>query len=269
MSAQTIAPPRALFTHALRAEWTKLRTLPSTRWSLLAFAVIGVTLSLLISIGNAVAYPEMSAAEQAGFSPLSMSLFGLIFAQLALAVLGISVVTGEYASGMIAPSLAAVPRRSRLLAAKTVAFTGVGLLAGTLTGTGMFLAGQAVFARQNMPHLAPGSWNDPGVVRAVAGVGLYCAALGLLALAIGTLTRHTAGAVGIMVAIIVLVPSLGGALPEAWAQTFDRYWPTNAGLQLVLHSQDGLAPWTGFAVLCAFTTAVLAAAFAAFRRRDI
>ncbi|GAA1500071.1 ABC transporter permease [Streptomyces synnematoformans] len=256
------------FADVLRSEWTKLRTLPSTLYTLLAFAVIGIVLSGFIAVGNAAVWEDMSAAERADFSPMTMSLYGLILAQLAVAVLGISTVTGEYATGLIGTSLAAVPRRGRLLAAKAVVFALVALAAGLVTGVGMFAAGQAVFAGQDMPHLAPETWDTAEVLRPVLGVGLYSAVLGLLALAVGALARFTAGAVGLLVAIIVLVPSLGGALPESWAETFDTYWPTNAGLQLVLHSEEGLDPWAGFGVLCAFTAAVLAAAFAAFQRRD-
>ncbi|MGP4030130.1 ABC transporter permease subunit [Actinomadura sp. 3N407] len=269
MSHVMASVPRPGFTDLLRSEWTKVRTLRSTHYTLLAFLLIGVGLSAAIGVGNAVAYPDMTAQERADFSPLVMSLYGVILSQLALATLGITVVTGEYATGMMGLTLAAAPRRGRLLAAKAIVFTAVVLIVGVIGGLAMFATAQAIFAGQDMPYLGPDSLGEAGVLRAVVGVGLYCAALGLLALAIGTLVRWTAGAVGALVGLIVLVPSMGGALPAEWAAALDKYWPTNAGLQLVLNGQDGLPPWSGFGLMCTFVAAMLTVAFVVFRRRDV
>lgn len=267
MTATTTAGRRASFGHALRSEWTKLRSLRSTAYTLLSFVVLAVGLAFLISAGSIEEYRAASPADQAGFSPTGVALFSLLFAQLAIVVLGVLVVTGEYATGMIRPSLAAVPRRGRLLAAKAALFAGVTLVVGWSTGFAMFFVGQAIFADQDIPY---DSLGDPGVLRAVLGVGLYLTMLGLLAVAVGTLVRATAGGIAMLVAGVLILPNLAGLLPDAVAEPVRKLWPTIAGFQITAVERDPaqLAPWAGFAVMCGFVAAMLGVAYAALRRRD-
>jgi ABC-type transport system involved in multi-copper enzyme maturation permease subunit len=183
------------------------------------------------------------------------------------------VVTGEYSTGMIRTSLAAVPKRSRMLGAKALVFTVVTLVAGEIISFVTFLVGQALISGK-----APtATFSQPEVLRAVFGSGLYLAALALLGMALGVLLRHAAAAIGTIVAILLVLPSIFLALPTSWAQPIEKYWPTNAGFRIAsvghglerfIVNDHVMAPWTGFGVLLAFLAVMLGGAFLALERRD-
>jgi ABC-2 type transport system permease protein len=258
---------RATFVHALRSEWTKLFSLRSTAYTLVTFVILAVGLIVLIGYGTADDYHRASAADQAEFAPMEVSLLSLNVAWLAIMVLGVLLVTGEYATGMIRPSLAAVPRRGRLLTAKAAVFTAVVLVVGTVTGFTVFLVSQSILASRDVPYVTLG---DPHVLRAVFGVGLFVTLIGLTSVAVGAILRATAGGIAAMVVGAFILPNLAGLLPDWWAEQVQKFYPTLAGSQLMaLERADGaLAPWAGFAVMCGFTAALLALAFALFQRRD-
>lgn len=260
------AGTRAGFADAVRAEWVKLRTVRSTHWSLLATVLLVTGLGAVFSLAYASRYHSLSPGAKATFDPAVTSLSGVWFGQLGIGVLAILTVTGEYATGTIRPSLAAVPRRSRMLAAKALVFTAVTVAAGEAASFAAFLTGQQILS-DRAPHAALG---DPAVLRAVAGAGLYLGAVALFSLALGTLIRHTAGAITAMAAITFAVPTILVALPASWQDTAGRWLPTNAGSALwsVRHVTHMFTAWTGFAVFLAYTAALLAWAFAVFARRD-
>ena len=251
----------------LRSEWTKFASLRSTWLTAAVTILLGVGVGILAASGTAREYGDLSSVERAAWDPTAESLTSIIVGQLAIGVLGVLVITAEYATGSIQPSLLAVPRRGRLLAAKAVVFAAAAVLLGQLIGFTSFLAGQAVFAGQDVPHATLG---QPDVLRGVIGGGLYLAALGLLGLGLGTLFRSTAGAIGTLVALTLLVRSLAQALPQAWADWMNTYWPTTAGEKIVtVVPVDGaLAPWAGFGVLCGFVAVVGAAGYLVLRGRD-
>ncbi|MBC6460171.1 ABC transporter permease [Actinomadura sp. HBU206391] len=258
----------ATLADAMRSEWTKVRTLRSTVWAVLATVVLGVGFGALLSLAGARRYTEMTTAERLGFDPAATSLAGHLVAQLAIGVLGVLVITAEYATGMLQTSLAVVPRRGRLLAAKAVVFTVVALVVGEIVGFGAFFTGQYVLTGQEAPHTA---LSQDHVLRAVAGTGLYLAVVGLLGVAVGTLVRATAGALAIIVTVTLLVPAFVPALPGSWARVVGKFWPTMAGnrIMTVVHDPHVLAPWAGFGLLCAVVAVVFAAAVAVFRTRDV
>jgi ABC-2 type transport system permease protein len=255
------------FADVLASEWTKLWTLRSTAYTVLAFVVLALGLTVLISSGSATEYRTASPADRASFNPTGIAMFSLILAQMAVMVLGVLAVTGEYATGMIRVSLTVAPRRGRLLAAKVVVFGAVMLALGTAVGFSIFFLGQAVLAHKDVPSADLG---QPGVLRAVAGAGLYLTALGLLAVAVGILVRATAAGITAMVTGVLIMPSVVGLLPGAVAEPVRRFWPTIAGSQImeVQPVRDRLAPWPGFAVMCLFVAAMLGLAYVQFRRRD-
>ena len=255
------------FADLLRSEWTKLRSLRSTAYTLLALLVIGIGMSALVTSGTSRRYADLTAEEQATFDPTMQSLQAFFLVQLVISVLGVMVVTSEHATGMIATSLTATPRRGRLLAAKTLVFAAVALVVGQVQVFGAFLLGQAVLAAGGTPHA---TLADPGVLRAVVGGGLYIVAIGLLAVAIGTLVRATAGAVTIMVGITLLVPAMSGLLPE-WAHPVLVFWPSIGGSSIMAVVPDDSLPvwWVCFGGMCAGVAGLLALAFALFRRRDV
>jgi ABC-2 type transport system permease protein len=214
------------FADLLRSEWTKLRSLRSTAYTLLALLGIGIGMSALVAAGTAGRYADLTPEELATFDPTMQSLQSFFLVQLVISVLGVMVVTSEHATGMIRTTLTATPRRGRLLAAKTLVFAGVALVVGQVQVFGAYLLGQAMLAAGGVPHT---TLADPGVLRAVVGGGLYILVIGLLAVAIGTLVRATAGAVTVMVGVTLLVPALSSLLPE-WARPVLLFWtvPTSS-----------------------------------------
>ncbi len=245
----------------LRSEWTKFASLRSTWLTAVVTAVLGVGVGALASAGQARQYTGEN------WDPTATSLTSITVAQLAIGVLGVLVITGEYATRTILSTVAAAPRRGNLLAAKATVLAAAAVVLGQLIGFASFFVGQAVIVAGGAPHATLG---QPDVLRAVIGSGLYLAAIGLLGLGLGTVFRSTAGAIGALVSITLLIRALAQALPETWATWMDEYWPTAAGEQVVtvLRAPDTMGPWPGFAVLCGFVAAICAAGYGVLRTRD-
>ena len=250
------------FAHSVRAEWIKLRSLRSTWYTLACLFATGLGITALAMNAAAKDYPG-----DGPWDPTDRSLTSYIVAQLIIGVLGILVVTAEHATGLMQTSLIATPRRHRLLAAKLVVAVAVAVVAGQVLMSAAFFLGQAVLAAHGVPHAELG---DPGVLSAVAGGGLYLAAIALLAAGLGTIMRATAGALATLVGIVFLVPALAGLFPT-WLHRLFFYWPT-LGAPAVLKTvpdPDFPHPWLNLAGMCAGVAAVLAVAFVLFRRRDV
>lgn len=261
------APSSVRFTHALRAEWIKLRSLRSTWLTLLCLFVVGIGISLLATSAAGAQYADATAAERAAWDPTANTLTSYIVAQLIIGVVGILVVTSEYATGEMQTSMMASPRRNRLLAAKVVVATAIAAIAGQALMFTAFSLGQVVLAAHDAPHATLG---DPGVLSAVVGGGVYLAAIALLAVALGAITRSTAGALAILVGIIFVVPGFAGLLPS-WLQFLLDYWPTLGASAVTATIPDASYPypWLNLGGMCLGVGAVLVAAFVLFRRRDV
>lgn len=250
----------------LRSEWIKLRTLRSTFYTLIAGMVALIGFGVLFCAVTANRWPHMSAGDRADFEPGQTSLQGFFLAQLAVGVLGVLMITGEYATGMIRATLAAVPRRLPVLWAKAglyAAVTWVLMTAGALVA---FLIGQALLS----PKHIGASLSDPGMTRMVLGAGLYLTVVGLLGVAIGALVRNTAGGIAAVFGLLLVLPVLAEALPSSWGDSINKYLPSNAGQSLISLHQEAhtLAPWSGFLVFCLYAAAALAAAAVLLKRRD-
>ena len=256
----------ATFADVLRSEWTKLRSVRSTFWSLTATVVLGIGLGAALSAAAAHGYAKSSAADKLSWDPTAVSLGGTGIATLAIAVLGVLCVSSEYSSGMIRTSLIAVPRRGWVLAAKSLVFAGATFVVGEATSFTAFFVGQALISG-HAPHAALG---DPGVARAVAGAGSALSALAVLSVAAGALLRHPAAAIACMIAVLFVLPGIAQALPDSWRNPVTEFWPTQAGGQIasVHHMAHTLQPWPGFGVMCLFVALVYAAAWALLNRRD-
>jgi ABC-2 type transport system permease protein len=256
----------ATFADVLRSEWVKLRSVRSTFWALTTTVVLGIALGAVISAVTAHAYARFSIATKLSWDPTGVSQSGMLIAQVAIAVLGVLFISSEYSSGMIRTSLIAVPKRGRVLAAKSLVFAVVTFVVGEVVCFVAFFVGQALISG-HAPHAALG---DPGVARAVAGGGLYLAALAVLSVAVGALLRHAAAAITAMIAVLFVLPAIAQALPDSWRNPVTEFWPTQAGSQLtsVYHSAHTLQPWPGFGVMCLFTAIVYAIAWTLLDRRD-
>ena len=256
----------ATFGDVVRSEWTKLRSVRSTFWALTVTIVLGIALGAVISAAAAHGYAKFSVAAKLSWDPTGVSQSGVAIAQAAIAVLGVLCISSEYSSGMIRTSLIAVPKRGRVLAAKSLVFAVVTFVVGEVVSFTAFFAGQALISG-HAPHAALG---DPGVARAVAGAGLYLTALAVLSVAAGALLRHPAAAIAAMIAVLFVLPLIAQALPDSWRNPVTEFWPTQAGNQLtsVYHSAHTLQPWPGFGVMCLFTAIVYAIAWTLLNRRD-
>jgi ABC-2 type transport system permease protein len=248
----------------IRSEWTKLRTVPSSAWSLLAAAVLIVGFAALYS-GVRVTRPPHDAAI-AGFDPTAVSLSGLQLGQLAIGVLGALLITGEYATGTIRTSFAAVPRRLPVLWGKAIGYALAVLVLFVPATLAAFLVGQSILSSGHLDT----TLGQPGVARAVLGGALYLAAVGLLGLGLGALLRSTAAAVGALFGLLFAPQILVGFLPSSWSDHIYGYLPAPAGIAITSVRPDptSLPPWTGFGVFCLYTAIVLTLAAWRLRRRD-
>jgi ABC-2 type transport system permease protein len=257
---------RVTQTRVFRSEWTKLRSVRSTRWSLFAATVLTIGFPLLASAIISSHWGSRSPGDRASFNPLDPALIGSQIAQLAIAVLGVLVITGEYSTGMIRASLSAVPKRLPVLWGKAVVFgaTTFGLMLPAVLIA--FFASQAILGR----HHASYSWNHPGVARAVIGAVLYLVVVAVFSLGIGTIVRNTAGGIATFAAIFFVLPPLMNVLPTSWNNAISPYLPSEAGRAIIqlTHGSDTLAPWTGFAVFAGYAAAALAVAAVVLLRRD-
>jgi ABC-2 type transport system permease protein len=250
----------------VRSEWTKLRTVRSTMWTLGATVLIGVAASAIAMAVTRAHWITESAAARAAFDPTEVSLVGAYLGgALLLGVLGILVISGEYATGTIRATLAAEPRRPMVLAAKVLVFTAVSLIIAEVTSFASFLLGQA-FLTSPARHA---TLSSPGALRAVAGTGLFLCVVGLFALGIAAVVRHTAGAIGAYVFVLLVLPVIVSGLPSSLGNQIARLLPLSIGSVMTNNSvPHAFGPWTEFAILCGYTALALALGTVILVRRD-
>lgn len=246
----------------ISSEWVKFRSLRSS-WVMLAAAVLViVVLGLVIGYNIGRHFAGLAPEDSAASGPLQ----GYYGGQLLMGVLGVLFVTGEYSTGSIRSSLAAVPRRLPVLGAKALVFGTIAVAAMVAASFGAFFGSQLFLS-----HYGHGSsLTDPGVLRAVIGTGVYLALIGLLGSALGWIVRSTPGGISSLMGVLLVIPVLLQVLPGSWAGSLFKYLPSEAGSSFVMSVRppDTLAPWTGLAVLVAWVAAALAVAALALRRRD-
>jgi hypothetical protein len=210
----------------------------------------------------------MSARDQATAHPVEFTLAGLHLSQLAIGVLGVLVITSEYTSGMIRATLAAVPARRLMLAAKTAVLAAVTVAAGLATCYAAYFAFQ-VFLPVGSPLRM--SLSSPGAARAVTGAGLYLAVLALAGLGLGAILRSSAGAITALFGTLFVPTLIMAVLPASWQTDIGPYLPMSAAEAIYstgASHQAHLAPWAGFGVFCGYTAAALIAGFILIGRRD-
>jgi ABC-type transport system involved in multi-copper enzyme maturation permease subunit len=249
----------------LRSEWTKFRSIRSTWWLLFGTVLLvgglGVILVVLEVDGGAPKQePPYQVAQQIEF--------GALITQLVLAVLGILMFSGEYGSGMIRISLSVVPRRLMVLWAKLSVLSVVVLPLALVSSVVTFVLGELVW--QSHRGLKPVGFCDPQVARIVLGSGLVVAVTAICGLGIGAIIRSTAGSIGMLMGIFFVLPLVAEvALPRSVAG-LARFLPSNAGDALWggVIGPRSMAPWTGFALLCGYAVALVAAGAWRLRRGD-
>jgi len=259
----------------LRSEWTKLSSLRSTYCSLLVAVVALGGLGMLFAAIQMSDWsrlelenPQLLAAERSHFSSIDAAVGGYRLAQLGLGVLGVLVVSGEYATGMIRSSLMAVPRRLSVLWGKLTVFCAVTFALMLWCALTAFFGVQAIVASHDVDR----ALGDPDALRVVVGTALYLTAIGALGVGLGALLRNTAAAISAFVAVMFVVPGVVALLPAGLSASISPYLPLNAGSAIATTAQfggaDRLAPWTGFGVFCAYTALVVGLAAWRLARSD-
>jgi hypothetical protein len=254
---------------AIASEWTKIRTVRSTYWTLIALIIVAVGLGAAISAGAA---SELNAhpAHKLGFDTTQVSLFAFLeLGQLIIAVLGALVITAEYSTGMIRTSLTVQPRRPVVYAAKALVFAVVAVVVSLVISFVAFFIGQALLSSTGISA----SLSDPYVLRAIVGGALYVSLAGMLAFGVGAILRHTAGAITITIAALFVIPIIANVLPDTWHADVIRWLPSSAAeiLTTTVGPQSTphlFAPWTQFGVTAGYAVVVLIVGAILFRKRD-
>jgi ABC-2 type transport system permease protein len=252
---------------AARMEWIKLRSMRSTWWCLAVAVVAMIGLSILVLSIASAHWGTTSHADKATFDPTNNGFTGVAVAQLAMAVLGVLAVTGEYSSGMIRNTFAAVPRRGLVIAAKAAVLGALTLITGEIFAFATFVIGQHFLAAP-APHASLG---QPGVLRAVALTGAYLAMIALAGAALGMLVRRSAVAIAVLAGVIFVLPPVTLALPDSTQHAVQKFLPeviASNSLSAVRPEPYSLSPWAALAVLAGYVIVLLAAGTWLTARRD-
>ena len=268
LSALPPASGRAGLVGAMRSEWTKIRSVRSTYWTLIALVVVSVGLGAAISAGAA---SELNAhpLHKVGFDPTQISLFAFFeLGQLVIAVLGAMVITSEYSTGMIRTSLTSQPRRGTVYAAKAVVFGLIALVVSLVVSFLAFFLGQALLSSTGVAA----TLSQPRVLQAVVGSALLVALVAMFSFGLGAIFRHTAAAITTAIGVVFVLPIIVNIMPESWQQDIVRWLPSSAGE--VLTTTVGsppphyFSPWGQFGVTAAYAAAALIIGFIVLRKRD-
>jgi ABC-2 type transport system permease protein len=260
-SSPTVTQPVTL-RRVVSSEWVKFRTLRSTV-TVLAVAILGMLLIAMIVAYNT---RHLTANLQPDDHVQSSTLQGYYLAQLLIGALGVLFVTGEYSTGMIRSTFAAVPQRLPVVWAKLIVFVAVTLTSMTGISVVAFLGAQGLLSRYRTGY----SLGDPGVLRVVIGTGVYLTLIGVIAAALGWIVRSTPGALVAYVGMILVVPILFGSVLGNWGKDVAEIMPSNAGASFVqtIRETHSLAPWTGLGVLAGWAVVGIGVALLQLRRRD-
>ncbi len=259
---------RVTFSRVLLSEWTKLRSVRSTKWSLGVGFLLTIAFPVLFSFVTRSHWSSMSPGERAGRHPLDIALAGVNVAQLAIAVLGVLLISAEYGTGSIRSTFTAVPKRLPVLWAKLLDYAVVSIVLIVPAVLVSFFASQAIL--KSIPQLQI-SFTQPGVARAVIGGAVYVMLVGVFALAVGAIVRNTAGGIAAFAAIFFVLPPLMFTLPTSWNNAISQYLPSNAGRQLfaLQHASHTLTPLAGGLVLVGYCAAAILIAAILLVRRDV
>ncbi|MFD3654081.1 ABC transporter permease subunit [Streptomyces sp. 24-1644] len=251
----------------LTSEWTKIRTVSSTTWTLIsAFAVTVAMGAALCALLNSQ-FDDLSDAERATFDPTFVSFSGMILGQLAMVVFGVLVVGTEYSSGMIRTSLAAVPQRATFLFSKIAVAGVLALAVGLATSFITFFLGQALLGDHRT------DLGADNVLRAVFGGGIYMGLIAIFSMGVATMLRSSMLSLGILMPFFFLVSQILSAVPGA--KNVARYFPDQAGSKIMQVVPDAMnsdpapyGPWGGLGILLVWVVAALVGGYVVLKKRD-
>ncbi len=246
----------------LAMEWTKLRTVRSTMWTVIATFLVGIGLPMLLALA-VISDPHGPGPD---FDAAGFSMVGMFFAQLIIGALGVLVISAEYTTGSIRTTLTATPQRLAMLSAKTVVFAVVTLVLSLLTTFVAFLATQPILDTKNLGT----SLGEGQSMRIVVGGTLYVTVVGLLGLGLGAILRSTAFAVSTVVGLLFVLPIVTAFVPQSWREGWVKYLPGNAGGGMFSSQSDptALGPWSGLAVIAGWALLSLVIGAVLLKRRD-
>jgi ABC-type transport system involved in multi-copper enzyme maturation permease subunit len=264
---KVLPPGRYGFFDLLRSEWTKIRTVRSTMWTIGVTVVLGIGIGALVSALTRSHWSSMNIGQRVSFDAPATSLIGILFAQFAIGILGVLVISAEYSTGTIRATFSAAPNRSRVFAAKIVVFGVLSFVVAEFTSFVAFFLGQFLLSSP----ATHATLSSPGALRAVFGGGLFVCILGLLAMGLGTIIRHTAGAISAFVAILLVLPIITAALPSQLAQDIRKFMPDRIGVDvLTTKGQDfqAFSPWVGILIVAIYAVVLLVIGASMLERRD-
>lgn len=253
-------------TAVLRSEWTKVRTVRSTVWTLAAATLLTIVVSGLFCLLFRSQWDNLSPRDRLAFDPTSQSLSGLWFGQLALITFGVLIISSEYSTGMIRASLAAVPQRGALYASKIAIAAAITFLLGLVISFVSFFVGQAVLGSSHSTSI-----GEPGVLRAVFGAGLYMTLMVLFSVGVATMLRSPLLSLGILIPFFFLISGILSAVPGA--KNVARYFPDRAGqriMQATTPPGDSApyGPWGGLGIMALWVAAALIGGYLLLKKRD-
>jgi len=249
----------------LAAEWTKLRTVRSTMWTLAVTIVLGVGIAALATAETRAHWSTMSLISRVTFDPTGTSLAGLFLGQFTIGILGVLVMSAEYGTGTIRATFAAAPRRPLVLVAKALVFGVVALVVAEVVSFISFFLGQALLSAPAIHTTI----NSPGALRAVSGGGIYLCVLGLFALGLATIIRHTAGAISAYVGVLLVLPIIVHVLPNSMEIQTERFLPDHIGAAIIsANFGNSFPPWNGLLLLAGYAAIALIIGGALLVRRD-
>ena len=293
LSALPPATGRAGMRGVLASEFTKLRSVRSTYWTIGALIIVGVGLAVAIGFG-ASSDLHSNPGDKAGFDATQTSLGAFFYlGQLIIAVLGAMVITSEYSTGMIRTSLTAMPRRGTVFFSKLLVFTGVALVVSLVTSFAAFFVGQAVLSgtgvsaslfhnttvpatAQVTPHSATLSGSlvitSGTVLTAVIGTALLVTVCAVIAFGLGAIIRHTAGAIASAIGLLFVLPIIIQLLPHTWRWDIMRFFPSFAGDVMTSTvgqpNQHLWSAWPQFGVAVVWAAVLVGVGAYLFRKRD-
>ena len=239
----------------MASEWTKMRSVRSTMWTVAVTVVLGIGVGMLATSETRSHWSSLGVVGRLTFDPTQTSLVGFFIGQFSLGVLGALVVSAEYGTGTSRATFAAAPQRLKVLGAKITDFSGLALVVGELVAFVSFFVGQALLtAPATHATLA-----TPNALRAVVGCGLYITVLGLVAMGLAVIIRNSAGAISAFVGILLVLPIIVSTLPSSIAQDIRKFLPDRIGATMIStlpNHSGGFSPWVGFAILCGYAVLV-------------
>ncbi|MFG3395228.1 MULTISPECIES: ABC transporter permease subunit [Streptomyces] len=251
----------------LTSEWTKIRSVSSTTWTLISAFAVTVGLGAAAGALLNATFDDLSGTERATFDPTLVSFSGMSFGQLAMIVFGVLVVSTEYSSGMIRTSLAAVPQRGTFLLSKITVAGALALLAGLLTSFISFFLTQALLGDQGI------GLGEENVLRAVFGAGIYMGLIAIFSMGAAAIMRSSVLSICVLVTLFLLISNILTLVP--YAKDVIKYFPDRAGMRIMQVVPEAMGsdptpygPWAGLGIMVLWVLAAVLGGFLVLKNRD-